>query len=117
MAVDYSEKDFVPYVVDLMQSIGPVYSKRMFGGYGLYIEGLMFGLIADNTLYFKADKTTAPHFEEKGLGAFGYQKQDKTIYLSYFQSPEETLEDADVMQEWANQAYATALRAAEQKHH
>ena len=41
------EKEFTSYVVDLMQSIGPVNAKAMFGGYGIFLEGLMFGLVAD----------------------------------------------------------------------
>ena len=50
------EKEFVSYVVELMQSIGPVHAKAMFGGHGIFLEGLMFGLIADSVLYLKVDK-------------------------------------------------------------
>ena len=115
MAATQSEKEFVSYVVELMQSIGPVSYKRMFGGYGLFLEGLMFGLIADNTLYLKADKDTEQEFKVKGLEPFTYLKKDKAVSLSYYQAPEETLENYDDMNVWANKAYATALRAAENK--
>jgi len=56
MPVSNEEKEFVTYVVDLMQSIGPVRAKGMFGGHGIFLEGLMFGLIADSVLYLKVDK-------------------------------------------------------------
>jgi DNA transformation protein len=112
MTETQAEKDFVHYIVDLMQSIGPVQSKRMFGGYGLFLEGLMFGLIVDNTLYLKADKDSEQEFKGKGLEAFTYQKKDKAVSLSYFQAPEEALENYEEMNSWANKAYAAALRAA-----
>jgi DNA transformation protein len=115
MTSNQSEKEFALYVVEIMQSIGPVQYKRMFGGYGLFLKGLMFGLIADNTLYLKADKDTEHLFKNKGLEAFTYQKKDKAVSLSYFQAPEETLEEYDAMNEWANQAYSTALRAIKKK--
>lgn len=112
MPVSSSEKEFVNYVVELMQSIGPVTAKGMFGGHGVYLEGLMFGLIADNTLYLKADKTSETDFKGKGLEAFSYIKKGKRCTMSYFQAPDETLEDADEMNIWANKAYSAALRAA-----
>lgn len=115
MSETQAEKDFVHYIVDLMQSIGPVQSKRMFGGYGLFLEGLMFGLIVDNTLFLKADKDSEQEFKAKGLEAFTYQKKDKTVSLSYFQAPEEALENYEEMNSWANKAYAAALRAAQSK--
>jgi DNA transformation protein len=115
MTLMTNEKEFVAYVVDLMQSIGPVRAKTMFGGSGLFLDGLMFALIADNVLYLKADKESADAFKSKGLGAFSYQKQGKDYSMSYFQAPEETLEDAEEMRDWANRAYAAAVRAADTK--
>ena len=85
------EKEFVAYVVELMQTIGPVTAKSMFGGHGIFLEGLMFGLIADSTLYLKADKDTEHQFKTKGLEAFRYYKQGKEYKMSYYQAPEETL--------------------------
>jgi DNA transformation protein len=98
-----------------MQSVGPVRAKRMFGGYGIFLDDLMFGLIADNVLYLKADKETEAEFKSKGLDAFTYKKKDKILSMSYYQAPEETLEDSDEMNIWANKAYNAALRAAAKK--
>ena len=112
MPTSKAEKEFVSYVVDIMQSIGPVGAKRMFGGHGIFLDGLMFALIADSTLYLKADKTSENDFKTKGLEAFTYNKKGKEYSMSYFQAPEETLEDSDEMNVWANKAYAAALRAA-----
>ena len=108
-------KEFVSYVVDLMQSLGPVHAKGMFGGYGIYLDGLMFGLVADGVLYLKADKETENDFRDRGLDAFKYSKKGKEFRMSYYQAPEEALEDGEEMNTWANRAYAVALRAASKK--
>lgn len=115
MVVSNTEKEYARYIVELMQSIGPVYSKKMFGGYGIFLDGQMFALIANSTLYLKADKETEPDFKERGLGAFSYQKQGKEFKLSYFQAPEECLDNIDEMHGWANRAYDVAVRAANKK--
>ena len=115
MPVSEEEKEFVAYVIDLMQSVGPVRAKGMFGGHGIFLDGLMFGLVADSVLYLKADKASAKDFEARGLEAFSYNKQGKPFKMSYYQAPEETLEDAEEMTHWAKQAFAVALRAAARK--
>ncbi len=112
MPVSNEEKEFVTYVVDLMQSIGPVRAKGMFGGHGIFLEGLMFGLIADSVLYLKVDKDTEIEFKARGLEAFTYNKKGKEFKMSYYQAPEETLEDYEEMNSWANKAYGAALKAA-----
>ncbi len=106
---------FVTHLVDLMQSIGPVLPRRMFGGYGIFLDGLMFGLVADDTLYFKADASSVGEFRDAGLEPFTYSKHGKVATMSYYQAPEEVLEDVEQMRSWANKAYAAALRAAAAK--
>lgn len=115
MAVNNKEQEFVSYVVDMMQTIGPVYSKKMFGGHGIFLEGLMFALIADNELYLKADRESEGDFSERGLEPFTYNKKGKLIEMSYFQAPEEAMEDSEIINEWGNKGYRAALRAAVKK--
>ncbi len=115
MAESTQDKEFAGYIVDLLQGIGPVYAKRMFGGYGVFLEGLMFGLISNRELYLKVDAQTRHDFELSGLEAFTYHKQGKPMQLAYFQAPEEALESPQVMVEWGNRAYGVALRAAASK--
>ena len=109
------EQEFTAYVVELMQSIGPVRAKRMFGGYGIFLEGLMFGLVADSVLYLKVDEQSMDEFAARGLEAFIHNKQGKEFKMSYYQAPEEALEDIEEMNAWANKAYCSALRAASKK--
>jgi len=115
MSSSNEASEFVSYIVDLMQSIGPVQAKRMFGGHGVFLDGLMFALIVDGTLYLKADKDSEQAFREKGLQAFSYYKQGRETKLSYYQAPEDALEDSELMREWAGRAYACAVRAAVKK--
>lgn len=111
MTKSSEQKEFVSYVVELMQGIGPVTAKRMFGGHGIFLDGLMFGIIDNNILYLKADKETENDFKKKGLAVFTYMKKGKEMKLSYYQAPEETLEEPEKMNFWANKAYHTALQA------
>lgn len=112
MPVNEEAKHFAAHVVDLLQSIGPVYSRRMFGGFGIFLDGLMFGLIADNELYLKVDDQSRDSFETLGLQAFTYYKQDKPMQLNYYQAPEEAMENMELMTEWGAKAFECALRAA-----
>lgn len=107
-----SNSEFSNYLCEQLMPIGPVRAKRMFGGYGLFLDDLMFGLIADDVLYLKTDDQTRPDFEELGLEPFTYAKKDKVVSLSYSQAPEDAMEDSRLLCEWANQAYGAALRSA-----
>lgn len=115
MASKREDTEFVDHVVEMMQTVGPVNAKRMFGGHGIFLEGLMFGLIADNDLYLKVDDKNRDDFATRGLEPFSYFKKEREFKLSYYQAPEEALENADVMREWGNKAYDVALRAAASK--
>ena len=80
-----SDGSFVDETVDRLQTIGPVRAKRMFGGYGLFVNDRMFALIADNELYLKADNLSSHHFSTMELPQFSYTKSNnKTYYLSYY---------------------------------
>ncbi len=109
------EKEFVSYVLELMQSIGPVRAKAMFGGHGIFLEELMFALIVDSVLFLKVDKQSESNFKARGLEAFTYMKKGKEFKMSYYLAPEEVLEEAEEMNYWANLAYSAALRVASKK--
>lgn len=79
------------------------------------MEGLMFGLIADSELYLKVDAQNLQNFEDLGLQAFSYGKSGKEFKMSYFQAPEEAMEDSELLSVWASNAYGAAMRAAAKK--
>ncbi|MGH1366242.1 MAG: TfoX/Sxy family protein [Calditrichia bacterium] len=102
--------EFVDYLLDLLEPFGAVSAKSMFGGYGIYRDELMFGLVADDTLYLKVDKQSIPTFEAAGSEPFVYVKNGKPMQMSYWTSPPETLENRDDMLQWAELAWNAALR-------
>lgn len=107
--------EFVEHVVEMLRAFGPVEARSMFGGWGLYHEGLFFALVGADTLYFKVDDENRAHFEAAGLQPFVYGSRDGNYTMSYFQAPEEALESPPVMALWARLGYGAALRAASKK--
>lgn len=103
--------EFVDHLSEVFASFGPVHARRMFGGHGLYHDGLMFGLIAGNALYLKTDAQTQQAFEARGLEPFVYVKDGRPMTMSYRLAPEEIYDDPDVAREWAERAWSAAVRA------
>lgn len=107
--------EFVDYLLELFEDYGGVHAKRMFGGHGIYRHGVMFGLVADDTLYLKADERNRPDFEARQLAPFKYEKRGKIVSLSYFMVPEAALDSAAELHSWADGAYQAARRADRKK--
>ena len=103
--------EFTDYLQEVFEDFGPIHTKRMFGGYGVYYNDIMFALVEDDILFLKADETIAKDFTERCLGQFEYAKGGKVIRLSYYQAPEELLEDRDMACEWAKKSYKVALES------
>lgn len=82
----------------------------MFGGYGLYRDDLIFGLIAGDILYLKADAESVSRFERRGLVPFVYVKQGEPTKTSYYAAPEEVFEDPDAAEDWVRAACDAASR-------
>lgn len=111
-----SRSDFTDHVVEMMRLLGPVEAKRMFGGWGLYHRGVFFALVAEDTLYLKADDETRAEFEALGREPFVFRHTGgETIVTSYYLAPDEALESPAEMADWARKAYGAALRAAAKK--
>lgn len=103
--------EFVEFLKEVFVDFGAIQGRKMFGGYGIYHQGVMFGLVADDTLYLKADGETSKLFEAKGLGPFEYDKGDKVVKMSYYVAPDEILDDPQEAAIWARRSYAVAVQA------
>ena len=110
-----SDADFVAYVLELTQPLGRFSARKMFGGYGLYGDGLMFGLVFDGRLYLKVDDSNKADFIAAGCQPFVYEGQEKPIEMSYWTVPEAALESSEDMAPWARRGLAAALRKANAK--
>jgi len=100
---------FPDYVLEQLAAFGGVSARSMFGGTGLFKNGVMFGLISDGELYFKADDANRPDFEAKKSHAFAYEARGRKIALSYWFVPEDVIDDAEVLAQWAAKAYTAAV--------
>ena len=107
--------EFIDFLTEVFEEFGPIEARKMFGGYGIYHDGLMFALVADNTLYLKADESTKHHFESKGLPQFEYERKDKSIKMSYYLAPDEIFDDRDEAAIWASHAYEAAFNSKSNK--
>jgi DNA transformation protein len=100
---------FVEYVLDQFSRWGDVTSRRMFGGAGLYREGRMFGLIADDVAYLKVDDSNRNDFVEAGSSPFK-PYPDKSTTMSYFEVPPDVLDDPEKLVKWAERSLAIQRR-------
>ncbi len=104
------------YLLELLEPFGEVSARRMFGGYGLYHDDVMFALVASDTLYLKTDDANRSQFEDRGLEPFRYQRKgDRVAVMSYYAAPAEALDDGEALCAWARNALDAALRAARRK--
>lgn len=95
--------EFVEYLIqDLLGTIPNVTARAMFGGYGVYKNNKIFGIVIDDQLYLKADDTLAQKYTEAGAHPFTYQREGKTYSMKYFCVPEVILEDREILLEWTN---------------
>ena len=98
--------DFLNYVVDQLRLWGEVSTRRMFGGAGLYREGKMFGLVADDVAYLKVDDSNRADFEKAGSSPFNpYPEKGLTAVMSYYEIPPEVLENPADLAQWAQRAF------------
>jgi DNA transformation protein len=103
--------DLVEHTLELFAPLGTARAKRMFGGWGFYVDDLFIALVAFNRLYLKADADTEGAFRATGSGPFVYDGGAKPITMSYWTAPPEALESPAAMAPWAQRAIAAALRA------
>ena len=110
------QADFATYCAELLSAIGEVRAKRMFGGWGLYADGVFVAIIVGETLYLKADEQTRPRFLDAGSKPFEYTARGKQRTSSgYWSVPPEAMDSPALMAPWARRALEAALRAGSAK--
>lgn len=103
--------DFRDFVLEQLAPAGRVSSRRMFGGIGLYLDGLFFALIDDDVLYFKTDDSNRPRYEGAGSKPFCPYPDRPEKSMGYWEVPADVLEDSEQLAVWAREAMQVALRA------
>ena len=108
---DGEEPQLVDHLLDLLGRWGPVEARRMFGGYGLFRGGAMFGLVSGETAYFKTDESNRRDYEALAMPPFRYRRSGRSVSLAFYALPPHLLEDDDELAVWAAAAWAVALRS------
>jgi DNA transformation protein len=108
--------ELVTHATELFSPLGSIRSKAMFGGWGFYCDDLFFAIIANDTLYLKADTESAEQYRAAGGEPFRYARKDgRTETMNYWTVPEEAMETPNGMRPWAQHALAAAVRARKPK--
>ena len=110
MPHDNSFRDYI--VEDVLGHIPGITSRAMFGGWGIYLDKIVVGIIAEGELYLKADKELVSKYKKLDLYPFTYSGQKGKKYeMSYMSVPIETLEDREKMEERVYESYEISKRA------
>ncbi len=110
--------DFLAHVLELMRPTAgsTARARPMFGGHGLYADGIIVGIVIDDVVYFKADDGNRAEFADLGLAPFVYATRHGDNYtMSYYRAPDNALDNASAMADWLRSAMGAALRKAATK--
>ncbi len=109
MSVD---SGLIDWVEEAMAPLGQVSFRRMMGGATLYLDGIVFAIVLDDALWFKSDVAADARWDAAGCARFTYARKDGTIAtMNYRRAPDDVLDDADVLRQWAALAVEAGRRA------
>jgi DNA transformation protein len=104
---------FAEFLCDQLAPLGRITMRRMFGKTGVFCNGLMFGMVTDDTLYVRVDNQNRAVFKEaESAPPLSYEKKGATIDLAFWRVPERLLDEPDELVVWAREALAAARRVA-----
>jgi len=98
---------FREYVLDQLAGLPGIRDRSMFGGVGLYADGVFFGIVASDVLYFKVDDSSRQDYERAGSRPFK-PYADRPMTMSYYSVPIAIVEDARTLVAWAKRAVTVA---------
>lgn len=114
MARDNSFHDYLMF--DIFSQIDGISSKKMFGGYGFYKDGIIFAILPDDKVYFKVDETNRKEYESYRSQPFTYpMKNGRTTTLSFWELPPDILEDHDELPKWIEKSVVVSIQSKKKK--
>ena len=105
------QPQYLEFILEQLAALPALRSNRMFGGVGLYSDGLFFGLIDDDTLFFKTGESNSEEYRARNMPRFMPFPDRPEAVLGYHQVPADIIEDAESLVSWARKAVAVALNA------
>jgi DNA transformation protein and related proteins len=109
------QDEFVEFVLEQMASAGQVRARRMFGGYGIYLDEHFVAIVLNEKLFLKANDSTQPEFEARGLKPLVFRMKSKQIAAQYFEAPPEVFDDPEEMTRWLQLARTAAVQSKQAK--
>ncbi|MCH8821713.1 TfoX/Sxy family protein [Patescibacteria group bacterium] len=110
MGKDDSFHDYV--MMEVFRDIDGITSKHMFGGWGIYLDGVFFALIGDGQIFFKVDESNRSDYEKHGSKPFVYTgHKGKDVTLSYWELPAEIMEDRDELEKWIEKSVKAQINS------
>lgn len=106
--------EYRAFALEQLGRVVPVTARPMFGGVGIYSDGLFFALLAGDALYLKVDDTNREDFVAAGMEPFR-PYGDGTASMNYHELPPELLEDPDALRPWVEKSLAVAAAARRRK--
>lgn len=104
---------FAEFLREQLAPLGHITLRRMFGKSGVFCDGVMLGMVTENTLYFRVDEENRATFKEaESAPPLNYRKRGTTIDLSFWRVPERLFDEPDEFVTWARVALAAARRVA-----
>jgi DNA transformation protein and related proteins len=104
---------FAEFLREQLAPLGRLTMRRMFGKTGMFCDGLMFGMVTDDTLYFRVDDHNRATFKEaESVPPLSYEKKGRSIDLAFWRAPERLFDEPDELVTWARAALAAARRVA-----
>ncbi|MFK8251623.1 TfoX/Sxy family protein [Ancylobacter terrae] len=102
-------------LADIFLAFGPVAARRMFGGLGVYADGLMFAVVVDDTIYLKTDAGLAVRLEAEGARPFTHERRGKPVSMGFWSIPDRRIDDPEAVAEIARAALGVARNSAATK--
>jgi len=103
------QPQYLAYLLEQLERLGRLRSRRMFGGVGLYCGELFFGIIDDDTVFFKSDASNSADYTARNMPRFMPFPQRPEAVMAYYQVPADIIEDAESLVAWARKSVAVAL--------
>ena len=104
---------FAEFLSELLAPLGRITMRRMFGKTGVFCDGVMLGMVSDNTLHLRVDDGNRAFFREaEAFPPLNYEKQGEMIDLAFWRAPERLFDEPDELVAWAREALAAARRVA-----
>ena len=108
-------REYLDYLHDLFSAFAAVTTRAMFGGHGVYRDGVIVAIVIDEAIYLKVDAETRAAFEAAGCEPFVYEAKGKAVPMSYWSVPEDALDSPQEFRPWAQRAWEAALRKPKPK--